>query len=109
MIRKYLAFGLLFIAAPTMAQQIIPRALDNYAVTSGAVTALTGPANGCNITSAVDLIIDLVGTAGTSTSTTSQKQPANGSPFQCGSLGPGVKLSVNCSGGGTCSWAGYRW
>ncbi len=94
-----------------LAQSFTPRALDHTAVTvSGtAVTALIGPANGCNISSAVDLIIDPVTTAVTSASGTAQKQATGGAPYQCGPLGVGVQISVNCSGGGTCSWSGTRW
>ena len=106
---RFLLFPLLISTA--LAQNFTPRALDITAVTvsSTAVTALTGPANGCNISSSVALIIDPVNAAGTSASATSQLQPANASPYQCGVLAAGVKVSVNCSGGGTCSWSGVRW
>jgi hypothetical protein len=79
-------------------------------VTPGtAVVALTGPARGCNISATVALIIDQVGTAATAASGTSQLQPANAAPYQCGPISAGAKVSVNCSGGGTCAWAGDRW
>ncbi len=86
-------------------------ALEATAVTVGgtAVTAVNGPAHGCNITSTVALIIDQVGTATTTVGGTSQLQPAGGAPYQCGALLPGARVSVNCSGGGTCSWTGDRW
>ncbi len=29
--------------------------------------------------------------------------------IECGPLLPGARVSVNCSGGGTCSWTGDRW
>ena len=108
-VKRSLAF--LLITSTALAQNFTPRALDITAVTvsSTAVTALTGPANGCNISSSVALIIDPVNAAGTSASATSQLQPANASPYQCGVLAAGVKVSVNCSGGGTCSWSGVRW
>lgn len=88
-----------------------PRALTLTAVTVGGtpVVALTGPANGCNISSSVALIIDLVAPAGTSPSATGQLQPAGAAPFQCGPISKDVSVSVNCSGGGTCSWQGMRW
>lgn len=87
------------------------RALDLTAVTVGgtAVVALTGPANGCNISSSASLIIDQVGVAGTAASGTAQLQVGGNSPYQCGPIGPGVSVSVNCSGGGTCTWQGDRW
>ena len=87
---------------------ITPVPLDAYAVTVGgtAVNAVVGPANGCNFSSAVDLIVNSVGTAGTSASTTSQLLPA-GMSYQCGPVTTNV--SVNCSTGGTCSWAGNKW
>jgi hypothetical protein len=74
-----------------------------------AVTALSGPANGCNISSPVALIINQVGTAGTTATGTSQLQPAGAAPYQCGALAAGASVSVNCSGGGTCAWSGDRW
>ena len=106
---RFLLFPLLISTA--LAQNFTPRALDITAVTvsSTAVTALTGPANGCNISSSVALIIDPVNVAGTSASGTSQLQGAGNSPYQCGVLAAGVKVSVNCAGGGTCSWTGVRW
>ena len=109
--RFRLIIPFLLIASSVMAQSFVPRALDLTAVTvsSTAVTALTGPANGCNISSSSALIIDPVATAGTSASGTSQLQPANAAPYQCGVLAAGVKVSVNCSGGGTCAWTGVRW
>lgn len=106
------AVALALLIAPALAQVALnPRALDATAVTvaSTAVVAVAGPANGCNITSSVALIIDPVGTPGISASGTSQLQPANASPYQCGPIGAGVSIRVNCSGGGTCGWAGYRW
>jgi len=104
------AAGLAAMSSFVYAQTVKPRALDKYAVTvsSTAVVALTGPTNGCNIMSSVPLIIDTVGTAGTSGSTTSQLVTAN-TPFKCVNLSPGVQVSVNCSGGGTCAWWGVRW
>ena len=111
LIRWFLSFMLLVSGSlGVQAQTVSPRALDNYAVTvpNTAVVALTGPTNGCNITSSVALIIDTVGAAGTSGNTTSQLVPAT-SAFKCVALSPGVQVSVNCSGGGTCSWWGVRW
>lgn len=102
----------LAVAIPALAQTALKtRALDATAVTvsSTAVVAVAGPANGCNISSAVALIVDAVGTPGTSASGTSQLQPALAAPYQCGPIGAGVSIMVNCSGGGTCSWTGYRW
>lgn len=107
-----LALGCCVLAVPASPQPLPKhRALDATAVTVGgtAVVALTGPANGCNISSAVALIVDQVGVAGTTASGTSQLQPAGASPYQCGAIGPGVSVSVNCSGGGTCVWQGDRW
>lgn len=86
------------------------RTLDFYAVTVGGTpkSAVTGPANGCQISSAVDLIIDSVAAAGTTRATTSQLLAAGGL-FQCGPISSSIVISVNCSGGGTCSWQGVRW
>jgi hypothetical protein len=110
---RFLIWGALgaLLCVPAVAQ-FLPRTLLAYSVTvSGtAVTVVAGPVNGCNITSTVALIIDKTGaSAGTSASTTGQLQPANAAPFQCGYLGNSASVSVNCSGGGTCSWTGDRW
>jgi hypothetical protein len=78
-------------------------------VAGTAVVAVSGPVQGCNISSSVALIIDQVGTAGTSASGTSQLQPAGAAPYQCGRVAQNAKVSVNCSGGGTCSWTGDVW
>jgi hypothetical protein len=104
-----LALGFMALDAP--GQGFVHRALDATAVTvSGApVVALTGPANGCNISSGSALIVSLVGPAGTVASGTSQLQAAAASPYQCGPIAAGVQVSVNCSGAGTCSWSGDRW
>jgi len=85
--------------------------LDATAVTVAgtAVVAVAGPANGCNISSAVALVIDQVKVAGTVATGTAQLQPANAAPYQCGALANGASVSVNCSGGGTCAWSGDRW
>jgi len=89
-----------------------PSALDATSVAGGvAVTAVTGPVNGCAIIPGTTaLIVNIVGTAGTSASGTSVLQPTNAPQgFQCGPLGPHVNVSVNCSGGGACSWTGYKY
>jgi hypothetical protein len=108
----FVGLGCCALALPAVGQPLPKhRALDAYAVTSPglAVTALTGPANGCNISSTTGLIIDQVGTAGTTASGTSQLQIGGNSPYQCAAIAPGTSVSVNCSGGGTCSWQGDRW
>lgn len=108
---KKLAIVLSLIPAIALgqSQQRVPRALDATSITSGtAITAVAGPANGCNVQSSVDIIVNVVGVAGTSASGTSQLNPS-GSVFQCGSLPQGVSLSVNCSGGGSCTIYGIRW
>lgn len=107
----YLALSCLIV--PTLAnaqsQQRTPRILDATTITSGAaITAIAGPANGCNIQSTTDLIINLVGTAGTSATGANQLQSAGG-VFQCGAFPSGVNVSVNCSGGGSCTIYGVRW
>jgi len=96
---------------PPLASAQVHSALEGTAVTTPgtAVVAVKGPLKGCNISSSVALIIDQVGAAGTSASGTSQLQPAGAAPYQCGELRPGSNVSVNCSGGGTCSWTGDRW
>lgn len=113
---RRLAFALLAQLAsctPVYAQSTQPphSALTRTAVvvSSTAVVALAGPAAGCNISSSVALIIDRVGTAGTTASGTSQLQPANAAPYQCGGVANGTSVSVNCAGGGTCAWTGDRW
>jgi hypothetical protein len=111
--RRFIAIFVAWtLASPVLAQPAPNhRALDANAVTvaATAVTALTGPANGCNISSAVGLIIDRVGTAGTTVAGTSQSQPAGAAPYQCGPVPAGATVSVNCAGGGTCTFAGDRW
>lgn len=90
----------------------IPGPLDatTVSVSGTAVVAVYGPANGCNISSAsIDLIIDPVNTAGTSASGTAQLQTHGNSPYQCGPIAAGVKVTVNISGGGTGSWQGTKW
>ena len=89
---------------------IVYSPLDVYAVTVGStpVNAVVGPAGGCNLISTVDLIINPVAAAGTSASTTSVLLPA-GINYQCGPIAAGVNISINCSGGGTCSWTGVKW
>lgn len=98
---------------PAYAQSTQPphAALTQTAVIVGgtAVVAMAGPAAGCNISSSVALIIDRVGTAGTTPSGTSMLQPANAAPYQCGGVANGTSVSVNCSGGGTCTFTGDRW
>ena len=106
LLRRLLPIALIALTAQSFST---PRALDNTAITGSAINALTGPANGCNISSTSALIIDLVNAAGTSPSNTSQLQPAGATPFQCGPIKAGVVVSVNCSGGGSCNIQGMRW
>jgi hypothetical protein len=110
--RAFLAAVMLAACAlPSAAQAPRHRALDANAVTvpGTAVTAVAGSANGCNISSTVALIIDQVGTAGITAAGTSQLQAAGAAPYQCGVMASDAHVSVNCSGGGTCTWTGDRW
>jgi hypothetical protein len=90
-----------------------PSALDATSVTGGvAVVAVQGPTNGCSIippTTGGGLIINIVGTAATVAGGTSVLQPAGSIVgFQCGPLSANVKVSVNCAGGGSCTWTGFK-
>jgi hypothetical protein len=106
-----LVFAACLALLPALASAQNHGALQATAVTVAgtAVIAVNGPVHGCNITSSVALIIDSVGTAGTTASGTSQLQPAGAAPYQCGQVAGNAKVSVNCSGGGTCSWTGDVW
>jgi hypothetical protein len=86
-----------------------PAALDATSVAGGvAVNAVQGPTTGCYIAPvATALIVDLVGTAQTSATATSV-QIGIGSIFNCGPLSARTKVSVNCLGGGACSWTGFK-
>lgn len=95
-------------AAFGQSQQRVPRALDATSITGTAIVAVAGPANGCNIASTVDTIVNIVGTAGTTVGGTSQLLSSGGT-FQCGPMPQGVSVSVNCSGGGSCTVYGVRW
>ena len=105
----FAAFLALLWPALALAQNHVALQATAVTVAGTAVVAVSGPAHGCNISSSVALIIDQVGTAGTSASGTSQLQPAGAAPYQCGQVAGNAKVSVNCSGGGTCSWAGDVW
>lgn len=111
--KREIVLGLSLLLAPSLAygqsQQRKPMQLDATTITSGAaITAVAGPANGCNIQSTSDLIINMVGAAGTSATGANQLQSAGG-VFQCGAFPSGVSVSVNCSGGGSCTIYGVRW
>jgi hypothetical protein len=111
---KYLvlAVGLISAAHAQSPSGATPhRALDLYAVTVGgtAVTAMTGPANGCLINgNTIALTINRTGPAATTVTTSSISVPV-GSTYNCGQVAINEAVSINCVGGVTCSWAGDRW
>jgi hypothetical protein len=109
MMKRLLLAALVFVPGVLAAA---PAVLNFTSVSGGvAVKAVVGPVKGCAIIPAgTSLIIDLVATAQTAASGTSVLQPTGSvTGFQCGPLDAGVAVSVNCLGGGACSWTGYQY
>jgi hypothetical protein len=109
MMKRLLLAALVFVPGVLAAA---PAALNFTSVSGGvAVKAVVGPVKGCSIIpGATSLIIDLTTTAGTAAAGTSVLQPTGSvAGFQCGPLDAGVAVSVNCLGGGACTWTGYQY